>query len=272
MHTIKELPAHSIPRLDSARAAMMSDASTRQVAETPTGLTVSGVSLQLGGKPILENINFTLPMTGVTMVMGFNGAGKSLLLRVLHGLIKPTSGHLNWTMPTGIPTTRQMPTSPRQAMVFQKPVLLRRSVAANLDYAMKLNGDYSALKRNQLLEQVGLLEHAAVPARLLSGGEQQRLALIRALSLKPEVLFLDEPTASLDPQSVRIIEDIIKSINAKGTKIVFVTHDIGQAKRLADDIVFLDKGSVVEHTVANNFFNAPESEAARAYINGKLHF
>ena len=242
------------------------------LTDAAMGLTLSRLSLQLGGKPILRSLDLKVPAKGVTMVMGFNGAGKSVLLRVMHGLIKPTAGRLDWLAKSHHHSQQESRGIPRQAMVFQKPVLLRRSVASNLKFAMTLNGDFSALKRDELLNQVGLLDRASLPARLLSGGEQQRLALIRALALNPEVLFLDEPTASLDPLSVRIIEDIVLSERAKGTKIIFVTHDLGQSKRLADDVVFLDQGSIAEHAVAASFFNEPESTPARAYINGQLHY
>ncbi|WP_369796047.1 ATP-binding cassette domain-containing protein [Puniceibacterium sp. IMCC21224] len=197
--------------------------------------------------------------------MGPNGAGKSLLLRLLHGLIVPQSGSVLWD---GAPLDSA--TRARQAMVFQKPVLLRRSVAANVDFVLRARGRRDRAARDALLARVGLSDHAAQPARLLSGGEQQRLALARALAVQPEVLFLDEPTASLDPASALMIEEIARNIRDQGTKLVFITHDIGQARRLADDVVFVARGQAAEHTPARQFFDQPTSEAARAYLAGRL--
>ena len=155
-------------------------------------------------------------------------------------------------------------------MVFQRPVLLRRSVAANIDFVLGLRGKATAGRRSDILELVGLSDRARQPARLLSGGEQQRLALARALALAPDVLFLDEPTASLDPASVQWIEEIVRTAQDRGTKIIFVTHDIGQARRLGDEIVFVHRGRVLEHTPAQRFFEAPASDEARDYLNGRI--
>ena len=226
-------------------------------------LEARGLVLDIGGKRLIDGIDLTLGDSGITMVMGPNGAGKSLLLRLLHGLIEPTAGEIRWgghPLSTGV--RRQ------QALVFQKPVLLRRSVAANLDFVLR--GKNIAARREAVLNHVGLAGHAAQAARLLSGGEQQRLALARALATEPQVLFLDEPTASLDPASVLKIEDIVRGAAAKGARIVFVTHDLGQAKRLADDVVFLAKGRVAEHAPAETFFNGPRSEPAKGYLAGRL--
>ncbi|MGB0748736.1 MAG: ATP-binding cassette domain-containing protein [Magnetospiraceae bacterium] len=222
--------------------------------------------LDVQGQTLIEDIDLRLDPGGITMVMGFNGAGKSLLLRLLNDLLKPTAGSVLYG---GAPLTaahRQ-----RLAMVFQKPVLLRRSVAANIDFVLKSRGLHSPARVAQLLTRVGLTEKTNQPARLLSGGEAQRLALARALALDPAILFLDEPTANLDPASVLAIEDVVKEASDQGTKIVFVTHDMGQAHRLAADILFLHAGKVAEHRSAPAFFDAPQSEAARAYLAGKLY-
>ncbi|MEO1545050.1 MAG: ATP-binding cassette domain-containing protein, partial [Pseudomonadota bacterium] len=157
-----------------------------------------------------------------------------------------------------------------QALVFQRPVLLRRTVAANLDFALKLQGRKDREQRDALLELAGLLDRADQQARALSGGEQQRLALVRALALQPDVLFLDEPTASLDPASVQRIETILLNAKNAGTKIILVTHDIGQARRLADDVVFIHDGRIVEQQSAEGFFAQPTSRAAAAYLSGSL--
>ncbi|CUH39063.1 putative amino-acid import ATP-binding protein YxeO [Jannaschia seosinensis] len=226
-------------------------------------LAVRDLVLRLGEATILDGINFDLGPTGCTMIMGPNGAGKSLLLKLLHGLIAPNSGRISWgkVRPTRVTS--------RQALVFQKPVLLRRSVAANIEFVLRARGKDVA-RRDFLLDHVGLAHKAAQPARLLSGGEAQRLALARALATDPEVLFLDEPTASLDPASVLAIEAIVSDARARGVRIIFVTHDPGQARRLADDVVFLERGRVAEHSSAAEFFPEPQSDAARNYLSGKL--
>lgn len=228
-------------------------------------LTVRDLRYAAAGTCLIDGVELTLGTREITVIMGPNGAGKSLLLRLLHGLIPPSAGAVLWNgVPLG-PEVRR-----RQAMVFQKPVLLRRSVAANVDFVLRARGGGDAGRRDALLRHVGLESRAGQPARLLSGGEQQRLALARALATGPDVLFLDEPTASLDPASVLKIEEIVKATCAAGTKVVFVTHDIGQARRLAGDVVFLDGGRVAEHAPADRFFDAPATRAARDYLAGRL--
>lgn len=228
-------------------------------------LRVRGLSYRAGGRTLIDNLDVDLAGHGVTMVLGPNGAGKSLLLRLLHGLIVPSSGEISWG---GVPLSRSI--QERQALVFQKPVLLRRSVGENIDFVLRLRGQLMPERRDELLDRVGLLGLAKQPARLLSGGEQQRLSLARALATKPDVLLLDEPTASLDPASVQMIEAIVKDASRLGVRIVFVTHDIGQARRLADDVVFLHRGRVAEHSASQAFFKSPASEAARDFLSGRI--
>lgn len=226
-------------------------------------LRVSNLTLAFGAATVLDDVSLTLGAGGCTVIMGPNGAGKSLLLKVLHGLMQPTSGHIAWGDLASADATW------RQALVFQKPVLLRRSVAANLDFVLKARGKDRG-GRAALLDHVGLAHKAALPARLLSSGEAQRLALARALATDPEVLLLDEPTASLDPSSVLEIERIVGAVRARGVKVIFVTHDAGQARRMADDVVFLHRGRVAEHTQASTFFAAPQSDAAHDYLDGRI--
>jgi len=199
------------------------------------------------------------------MIMGPNGAGKSLLLRLLHGLIEPSAGNIEWGMRARGDDIRQ-----RQAMVFQRPVMLRRSVAANIDFALKLRGKTDTEARDRILSTVGLQDRAKQPARLLSGGEQQRLSLARALATEPDVLFLDEPTAHLDPASTAAIEDVVREAHCAGTKIVFVSHDIGQARRLADEVIFMHGGRIFEQTPAPQFFEKPKSPEAMHFLAGEL--
>ncbi|MFK7890420.1 MAG: ATP-binding cassette domain-containing protein [Granulosicoccus sp.] len=226
-------------------------------------LTVRDLVLRVGDTCVLDKLSLDLEPEGCTMIMGPNGAGKSLLLKLLHGLITETSGHIDWG---GHPATN---TTARQALVFQKPVLLRRSVAANIDFVLKMRRKDMS-RRDELLEHVGLIHKSGQPARLLSGGEAQRLALARALATDPEVLFLDEPTASLDPASVLMIEQIVSQAQKHGVRIIFVTHSVGQARRMADDVVFLHRGTVIEHSDGETFFKEPQSVAARQYLDGSI--
>jgi tungstate transport system ATP-binding protein len=200
-------------------------------------------------------------------VLGPNGAGKSLLLRLCHGLIRPTAGRIRWACADPARLRRQ------QAFVFQRPVLLRRSASANIAYALAVAGvPYAERRRRAVaaLEQVGLAPLAERPARVLSGGEQQRLALARAWALAPKVLFLDEPTANLDPAATRAIEAVIAAMAEAGVKIVMTTHDLGQARRHADEIVFLHKGRLIERADAARFFACPGTPEARAFVAGEL--
>ncbi|WP_417417292.1 ATP-binding cassette domain-containing protein [Hoeflea sp.] len=234
----------------------------------PGALRVEGLALQVAGKPLIDIDRLLLDPRSVTIIMGPNGAGKSLFLRLIHGLIAPSSGWISWGEVACGEATRST-----QAMVFQKPVLLRRSVAANIDFVLRHRSGNRAERRNrcdELLTLVGLAGQAQQPARLLSGGEQQRLALARALATRPKVLLLDEPTASLDPASVQMIEQIVLASSAAQTKVIFVTHDVGQARRLAGDVAFLHHGQLAEHGPAAKFFANPSSESAQAYLSGRI--
>jgi len=228
-------------------------------------LVLERLTFRADDQQLLAGISLVLDAVGVTIVLGPNGAGKSLLLKCLHGLLPPTEGTISWNGKT--PGKAVLA---RQAMVFQKPVLLRRSVAANVDFAMKAHGENDGHFRDGLLSEVDLLDRKSQPARLLSGGEQQRLALARALSTRPDILFLDEPTANLDPASTLVIETMIQNEQAAGTKIIFVTHDISQARRLADDIIFLHRGQVLEQSGAQSFFERPRTREATDYLTGRI--
>ena len=233
---------------------------------TETGAIVGAenLSLDIGGVRRLDDVSLRFDGGGVSVVMGPNGAGKTLLLRCLHGLQAPTSGRV--TLDGATLTDRDRL---RQAMVFQAPVLLRRSVAANVDFALKARGIRDADWRNACLARVSLLERAGESARRLSGGQQQRLALARALATRPQVLFLDEPTASLDPASALTIETAITDIAGEGVRVILVTHDVAQARRLASDIAFFARGRLVERCDAARFFDAPHSGEAAAYLAGR---
>jgi tungstate transport system ATP-binding protein len=235
-------------------------------AEPLLPLTLDRVGFEAGGRTILRDVSLALGGRGITVLLGPNGAGKSVLLRLCNGLAAPTSGTVLWG---GAPPDE--PVRRRQSFVFQRTVLLRRSALANLVFVLRLRGVRDAERRAlQVLERAGLAGLAFQPARRLSGGEQQRLAIARALATDPEVLLLDEPTASLDPASVAAIEALVRDAAAARTRVILVTHDVAQARRLADDVVFLAGGMVTEHTPAADFFAGPRSEAARAYLAGRL--
>ncbi|MDH3195968.1 MAG: ATP-binding cassette domain-containing protein [Hyphomicrobiales bacterium] len=229
-------------------------------------LAVRGLVHDIAGKRVLENIDLSLGPRGVTAIMGPNGAGKSILIRILHGLVKPGGGTVSWG---GRAMSRDMRRS--QAFVPQSPVLLRRSVAANLKFALALRRQHDIGARLEaLLELADLTAKAGQAARTLSGGEQQRLALARALASDPQVLFLDEVTASLDPANTLAIETVIRKVSDEGTRVLLVSHDLGQGKRLADDVVFLHRGRLAEHSPARMFFDQPESAEARGYCQGRI--
>jgi len=229
-------------------------------------LCSEGLCFNAGGAEILSDVSLRITAGAPTLLIGANGAGKSVLLRLLHGLLKPSAGRVFWAMPTEHAARRQ-------AMVFQRPVLLRRSVLANTLYPMALAGvareDRNA-RAEEALALVGLADRADEPARRLSVGQQQRLALARAAALQPELLFLDEPSASLDPAATRAVEEIVLKLAQRGTKIVMTTHDLAQARRLAGDVVFLHRGSVLEQAPAAAFFQQPASATARAFLHGEL--
>jgi tungstate transport system ATP-binding protein len=230
-------------------------------------LRLDDVCFVAGGRNIIDHVSLTIEAGPRTIVLGPNGAGKSVLMRLCHGLLVPTAGHVLWNSP-------ERPGEPRrQAMVFQRQMMLRRSALANIAYALKLAGVPSRERDAQAwaaLERVGLTHIGKRSARVLSGGEQQRLALARAWALKPEVLFLDEPTASLDPGAAAEVERIIDAIHEAGTKIVMSTHNLGQARRLGDEVLFLYQGQIKERAPVEQFFTTPASVEAEAFIKGEL--
>ena len=222
-------------------------------------LRLENVVYAAGGQPIIGGVTLDIGAGPSTIILGANGAGKSVLMRLMHGLLAPTSGRVIWG------------SAGRQAMVFQRPIMLRRSALANVVYALKLarvpDAEGVAM---EALHEVRLAHVAQRPARVLSGGEQQRLALARAWALHPEVLFLDEPTASLDPGATREIENVINAFDAAGTKIVMATHNLGQARRLADEIIYLHQGRVLERAPAEQFFAGPATPEAAAFVRGEI--
>jgi len=230
-------------------------------------LKLEDICFEARGRRLIHGVSLQFEAGARSVILGPNGAGKSLLMRICHGLLAPTSGRVAWN---GRDTGNGRH---RQAMVFQRPVMLRRSAFANVAYGLKLAGVGQSERESRAqraIEELGLAHLAGRSARVLSGGEQQRLALARAWALEPEVLFLDEPTANLDPGATREIEAAIARIGAAGTKIIMVTHDLGAAKRLADEIIFLHNGRVLERADAVRFFKGPASREAAAFIHGEL--
>jgi tungstate transport system ATP-binding protein len=230
-------------------------------------LVLEDVSFVAGGRVIIDRVSCELKAGPRTVILGPNGSGKSVLMRLCHGLLTPTSGRIVWrgNVDRGRPRA--------QAMVFQRPIMLRRSALANVTYGLALAGVPRAERERRardVLAAVGLDDVEGRPARVLSGGEQQRLALARAWALEPEVLFLDEPTANLDPGATREVESIVDEIHASGTKVVMTTHNLGQARRLADDILFMSGGRLAERASVERFFAQPSTGETAAFINGEL--
>jgi tungstate transport system ATP-binding protein len=228
-------------------------------------LEARGLTVILGGHTALDRVDAAFDGRARIAVLGPNGAGKSVLLRALHGLIAPSAGAVLWA---GSPLRPN-----EQAMVFQRPVMLRRSALANVEYALAMNGVRSPERETRAwdaIDRVGLSHLAKRPARVLSGGEQQRLALARAWSLRPRVIFLDEPTASLDPAAAAQVERLMAEIHAAGSAIVFTTHHLGLARRAADEIVFLHEGRLTEQTDVVSFFTSPRSPEAARFLEGEL--
>jgi tungstate transport system ATP-binding protein len=233
---------------------------------TDLPIVLEDVSFSAGGVTILDRISLVLVAGSPTVLIGPNGAGKTTLLRLVMGLIPPTRGRVTWG-------GRGQAASTHRAIVFQRPTMLRRSAAGNVRYALAAAGVPRARRAASAVELcalVGLTGLERRPARKLSGGEQQRLALARALAKEPQILLLDEPTASLDPAATKAIEDVIRKVAASGIKVVMSTHDLGEAKRLAGEIVLVHRGRVIESGPAETFFSAPKTEEARRFSAGEL--
>ncbi|MEM7540646.1 MAG: ATP-binding cassette domain-containing protein [Pseudomonadota bacterium] len=230
-------------------------------------LNLRQATLTLHGTRIIDGIDLSIDEPGCHVILGFNGAGKTFLLRLINGLVNPASGSLSWGVAD--PDTIRK----RQAFVFQRPVLLRRTVEANLKFALQaagINKDQHTRKIASALKDTPLEDKGNRYAPSLSGGERQLLAIVRATIIEPEILLLDEPTSSLDPLTVATIEALLFKAKSEGRTLFLVTHDLGQARRLADHVLFLHCGQIVERSLAGDFFSAPKSAPARAFIDGYL--
>ena len=232
-------------------------------------VSANGLHVTREGRTILNAVDVELTAKATaTVILGPNGAGKSVLIRILAGLLPPDSGTVLWgnAPPQG---TR----AAKIGFVFQRPVMLRRTAVANIAYALGLTGTPAqdrAARAYDILANSGLGHLADTPARVLSGGEQQRLAFVRALACNPDIFFLDEPTSNLDPASTAAIELMIRDVRARGIPLVLITHDLGQARRLADDVIFMHRGRILERTPAATFFTTPQTQEAAAFVRGEI--
>ncbi len=245
----------------------------RDRPDRPSVLPVTGKSLVYGRdkRTIIDNVDIEIGLSpGIVVVLGPNGAGKSVLFRLLAGLLAPDSGSVSWA---GLPPNRAR--TRKIGFVFQRPVTLRRSAIANVEYVLAAarvpRMDRAPIAR-EALEQARLSEIATSPARSLSGGEQQRLALVRALVTRPDIVFLDEPTSNLDPGSTAAIECLVRQARDAGMRFALVTQDIGQARRLATDVIFMHRGRLLEQSSGESFFRTPRTHEAAAYLEGKIVF
>ena len=240
------------------------ESNTGSVAEI-SPIKIKDLSISLNDRFILRNINCQINDKSITAILGPNGAGKSLLLQTINGLIPVLKGKITYNLNQLDNDIRK-----QQAMVFQSPTLLRRTVLGNMEFVNSINKNSNINSWRIVLKKVGLEAYNDKPARLLSGGEKQRLSLARALLIQPKLLLLDEPTANLDPYSLKLIEDLILEENSKGTTIILTTHDMSQAKRLASDIIFINKGEILEQTQAKIFFKEPQTIEAKKYLTGEI--
>lgn len=231
-------------------------------------VTAQELFVRRKGRVLLDVGALTIGGTGTTVLVGPNGAGKSLLLNIMAGLLEPDSGTVLWN---GVPPDRQRYC--RFGMVLQRPVLLRRSARSNIEYALRAVGYGNAEARERAERALDAARLSALinsSARVLSGGETQRLALARALATAPDLLFLDEPTSSLDPASTQTIEAMVKDASRGGMRIVLIAHDLAQARRIGDDVIFMHHGKVVEHAPTDRFFGSPSTVQAQDFISGKI--
>lgn len=236
------------------------------MVDTILPLSVENASVEKRSKRIIGPIDLQVSAQGFTIIMGPNGSGKTTLLRLLHGLENPRGGKLNWNENV---ETAQL----HQSFVFQTPIMLRRTAIENITYPLALRNipkEETDKIAKKWISKINLESSSHINARFLSGGEKQKLAIARALSTKPQLLFLDEPTSNLDGTATKEIENLLEEAHATGTRIIMATHDIGQARRLADDVIFLYRGNIHEHQKAQKFFENPTTPQAKAFLNGDI--
>ncbi len=226
-------------------------------------LTLTDVVVRRRGKRIIGPVTHRLEQGPPTIVIGPNGSGKTTLLRVIHGIERISTGQVNWTHDA----------PDQQAFVFQNPIVLRRTVAENLAYPLRLAGVDKAEIISRVttwLARIGLDALANTAATRLSGGERQKLAIARALIRTPQVLFLDEPCANLDGHTTREIEALLSETAAAGTRLIMATHNMGQARRLAGDVIFMLNGKIHESGAANYIMNTPQTSELKSFFQGDI--
>jgi tungstate transport system ATP-binding protein len=228
-------------------------------------LTFENMSFIDDNKTLLGPIDINMNLNGITCVLGYNGAGKSLFLELCHGMLEPTTGSVAWNGQSALTTRNQ------RGFIFQSRIILRRSVRQNIALPMQAAGwsrNDIDTRTTELLNMAQLTSQGDDPAAILSGGEAQRMALVRALSTRPNLLIMDEPTSSLDPTATAKFETMIQDVASSGVQFIWATHNIAQAKRFANNIIFINDGTITEHGSAVDFFAAPKSKAAQTYITG----
>jgi len=262
----KDVPASQGRTLSAIDRSDASDAGARS-GDSILPLQLHGAVARIRGKTLIGPVDLTIAEQGFTILMGPNGAGKTTLLRLMHGLQRLAGGELSWNRP-------EVVVRDRQAFVFQAPIMMRRSVLDCIAYPLTLHGLNKVKAREKaaaLAGELGLGELLQHPAPVLSGGEKQKLSLARALIRGPEILFLDEPCANLDGRATREIETILLRAQAGGTRIVMSTHNMGQARRLATDVVFMYGGKVHECADADSFFGTTQkTPEAEAFVKGDI--
>jgi len=223
-------------------------------SEPPTDIILSarGLGLARDGVALLHDISLDIRRGSITLVLGHNGAGKTLLLNALHGLIDIDRGHI------------EGPPLPQQKMVFQKPIITRRTTRQHFHFLCR---NLAPEEATEWLRRAGIADRIDAPARALSGGEQQKLALVGALAARPAILFLDEPTAHLDFAATKFVESMIREAHEAGTTIVMTSHNRAQSERLGEDVLLLDGGRLVETAPATRFFSAPRHPLAKQYLD-----
>ena len=232
----------------------------------PLSVSLDSIMVRRNGKLVLGPLDLDMETGGIIIVLGPNGAGKTTFLKVLHGVERISDGEMHWSV-------SNIQAREEQAYVFQSPIVLRRSVGQNLSYPLKLIGTVKSEISTRVrlwARKIGLEDALELPATRLSGGEKQKLAIGRALIRMPKVLFLDEPCANLDGRSIREIEALLREATLAGTCIIMATHDLGQAKRLADSVLFFLGGRLHEQGPASAFFNIPSTSEAQSFLNGDI--
>jgi tungstate transport system ATP-binding protein len=226
-------------------------------------IELQSASVHFGTVAALKDVSFALSRGDRVALVGANGSGKSTLLRAMHGLVPLAAGRR---------VVGEVP-SPRVAMVFQHPFMLRTSTLSNVELGLVLQRMPKAQRRERAmraLERVGLAAESGRIARVLSAGQQQRAALARAWAVQPDVLLLDEPTASLDPTAKREVENLIAEFSAQGITMIMSSHNLGQVKRLADRVLYLEHGRVLADVSSEHFFSGPLPDEATLFLKGEL--